>query len=268
MNLENKKQILIVLMAVGLGLVAALLTGNHIQDSIKKETARLSEEFEKTQVQPLVRELGDLRKEVERLKEAPPVVVQQGEGEEGEAPAVPKSSLALRTPAGKRAYTVMIDSLSAVGGLINPGDYIDIIAHMQMPDPLDESSQENITSMIFQNVQVLAVGTNFQAPGGYEAQQAAGALNITLAMSPEEAGLMSFIEKNGQMKLVLRPPAETETTILQAATWSTLADYVFEKQGTELVIPRSRAVIEAVSTPQKEEVKPFISIFQGGRQVN
>ena len=176
----------------------------------------------------------------------------------------PSPSLALRTPAGKRAYTVMIDSLSAVGGLVNPGDYVDVIAHMEIPDPVSNQSQK-VSSMVFQNIQILAVGTNLQAPGGYEQQQSSRSLNITFALTPEEAGLMSFIERNGKMQLILRAPAETETEIIQASTWSTLADYVFEKQGTELVIPRERAVIQPVSSGKTQEVKPFIQIFQGGR---
>jgi hypothetical protein len=45
-----------------------------------------------------------------------------------------------------------------------------------------------------------------------------------------------------------------------------LADYVIEKQGTELVVPTARATIQPVLTPKAEEVKPFIQIFQGGRE--
>ncbi len=47
MNLENKKQIAIIALAVGLGLVAVLLMGNHIQGSIQKETATIAKEFKK-----------------------------------------------------------------------------------------------------------------------------------------------------------------------------------------------------------------------------
>ncbi|HOY09663.1 MAG TPA: RcpC/CpaB family pilus assembly protein, partial [Candidatus Omnitrophota bacterium] len=126
---------------------------------------------------------------------------------------------------------------------------------------------QNVSSMVFQNVQILAVGTNLQAPGGYEQQQTARSLNITFALTPEEASLMSFIEKHGRMQLILRAPAETETEIIQAASWSALADYVFEKQGTELIIPKERAVIQPVSTGRVDEVKPFIQIFQGGRSL-
>lgn len=267
MNIENKKQLAIIALAVGLGLVAAVLTGNYIQSSIKQETVRLSQEYQEKKIKPLMGEIDALRKDMKKLEAQQAASAQRVAGtvEKTEAPAVPKSSLALRTPAGKRAYTVNIDSLSAVGGLINPGDYVDIIGQLTMPDPTT-NKKEQITSLIFQNILILAVGTNLQAPGGYEKQQAARSLNITFAFTPEECGLMSFMQQNGRMQLILRAPAETETQMLQAATWSSLADYVFEKQGTELVIPREKAVIEPLKE-NKEEVKPFIQIFRGGREL-
>ena len=67
MNLENKKQVAIILLAVGLGLVSAILTANHIQTSIKKETARLSQEYENKKIKPLVREIKALQKEMKQL---------------------------------------------------------------------------------------------------------------------------------------------------------------------------------------------------------
>jgi Flp pilus assembly protein CpaB len=267
MNIENKKQVAIIALAIGLGLVAAVLTGNHIQSSIKEETVRLSQEYQEKKIKPLMGEIDSLRKDMKKLEAQQATAAQRiaAGAPKAEETAVPKSSLALRTPAGKRAFSINIDSLSAVGGLVNPGDYVDIIAQLDMPDPVNNKT-ENITSLIFQNILILAVGTNLQAPGGYEKQQASRSLTITLALTPEEAGLMAFVQKNGRMQFVLRAPAETETQMLQAASWSALADYVFEKQGTELVIPRQKAVIEPVKE-NKEEVKPFIQIFRGGREL-
>ena len=268
MNLENKKQVAIIVLAIGLGLVAATLTGNYIQNNIQAETARLSQEIETKKVQPMMQEIAALRDQMQQLAARQATMATATPGQGGsDVPAPPKSSLALRTPAGKRAYTILMDSLSAVGGLVNPGDYIDVIAHLNIPNPTSEAqTPESISSIVFQNVQILAVGTNLQAPGGYEQQQNARSLNITLALTPEEAGLMAFMEKNGKLQFILRAPAETETEQVKVSSWSTLADYVFEKQGTELVLPREKAIIEPLKQEKKEEVKPFIQIFRGGQQ--
>jgi len=260
MNIENKKQLAIILFAAGLGIMAALLTGQYIQNSIQEESKKRAKIFEEQQMKPLKMEVDQMRQQMAALASRPVAAAGGAEGV-GKGPA---SSLSVMTPAGKRAYTVRIDPLSAVGGMINPTDYVDILAHMNMPDPISNKS-ERITSVIFQNVKVLAVGTNLQAIGGYDQQQAAGALNITFALSPEEASLMSFIEKNGQMQLILRPSAETQIETLQKADWQNLAEYVFQKQGTEISSPLSRSPLKPVDD-KGAEIKNYIEIFKGGQQ--
>ncbi len=131
-----------------------------------------------------------------------------------------------------------------------------------------------LTTVLFQNIQVLAVGTNFNPMGEippYAAQQSAGALNVTLAVSPEEAGLLTFAEARGKIQLSLRSPAETEDKVLQqVASWSHLADFVLENQGTELRVPRKKAPTvpkEEEEEEEEEEFKPSIQIFRGGREL-
>jgi len=265
MNIENKKQIAILLLAIVLGLIAVVLTGNHIETNIQRATTEYAKEYEKKKLKPLLDKITALEKDINRvaaMKQETQVLVKETRA--SDVPDIPKSSLALRTPVGRRAYTVRIDSLSAVGGLVNPGDYVDIIGHLDIPDPVTLDKMK-VSSIIFQNIQILAVDTNLQAPGGYERQQAR-ALNITIALTPEEAGLMSFVERNGKMQLILRAPAETDTEIVQAATWEQLAAYVYEKQGTDLMLPGQQADLE-MQLPPKQEVREYIEIFQGGRQL-
>lgn len=272
MNLENKKQLAIILMAIALGLVAALLATHYIQTSIQEQSQQQAEEFKQKYMAKVQQDMDSVRAEITRLEEqqktlalqkSSPVAAKEMEGKERRTES--KSSLALRTPAGRRAYTVMIDSLSAVGGMVNPGDFVDIIAHLNLPDPTT-SQVEKVSSVVFQNIQILAVGTNLQAANeGYARQQQSRSLTLTFALTPEEASLMSFMDRHGKMQLLLRAPDETEVEVLETASWSGLADYMFEKQGTDLTIPRTRAVIETAPNQKREEVKPFIQIFQGGK---
>jgi len=263
MNIENKKQIAILALAIGSGLVATTLVGTYIQQQIQKER-ELIQKATKKQIEPLYAQMQAMTNHIKDLEEQQALMAQQGTQvakPSAEAAGTLKSSLSLRTPAGRRAYTVMIDSLSAVGGMINPGDYVDIMANMNIPNPVTGQG-DSVSSMVFQNIQILAVGTNLQSPGSYDAQQSARSLNITFALTPQEAGLMSFLERNGKMQLILRAPAETEILPMQVSAWSTLADYVYEKQGTELLTkPKLK------EEQGKEEVKPFIQIFQGGREM-
>lgn len=276
MNLESKKQLAIILMAIALGLVAALLATNYVQTSIQEQTQKQNEDFKQKYMAKIQQDMDSLRGEITRLEEqqktfslqAPASLAamgaQGGQARDG-LREQSKSSLALRTPGGRRAYTVMIDSLSAVGGMVNPGDFVDIVAHLDLPDPVSGKT-EKVSSVVFQNIQILAVGTNLQAPNeGYERQQKARSLKLTFALTPEEASLLSFMEHHGKMELLLRAPDETDVEVLDTASWTGLADYMFERQGTELVIPRTRAVIESIPKQESQEVKPFIEIFQGGQ---
>ncbi len=188
-----------------------------------------------------------------------------------EAPAQ-EAIFSFKTPQGKRALTVLIDSLSAVGGLIRAGDFVDIIAQLNVPNP--KGGIQQVTTVLFQNIQVLAIGTRFISEADasvYATQQNARSLYITLALDPEEAGLVVFTQSNGRLQLSLRSPNEKETKILQVASWDALSDFVLERQGTELLVPRSRASLEAIEgdemTPSDKEVKPFIQIFKAGQQL-
>ncbi|MBI5023697.1 MAG: hypothetical protein HZC18_01685 [Candidatus Omnitrophica bacterium] len=45
MNIENKKQIATILLAVGLGLVATFLTSQYVQNNIAQQTKILAKEY-------------------------------------------------------------------------------------------------------------------------------------------------------------------------------------------------------------------------------
>jgi Flp pilus assembly protein CpaB len=282
MNIENKRQLATILLAVGLGLVAALLMSKVVSDKVEEQTKIIAKEYQgrsaalvkeieatKMMMDKMARDQAALeRKVAQQATAARPQAPQAGK------PAAQEMAFSLRTPPGKRALTIMIDSLSAVGGLVNPGDFVDIIAKLDLPDESGPvKSKEKVTTVLFQNIQVLAVGTNFSAVGDiplYEAQQKAKALNVTLAVSPEEAGLLTFAQSNGELQLSLRSPAETEDAILQqVASWDTLAEFVLEHQGTELRVPQKRSTITPGKTEEveEEEAKPFIQIFRGGREL-
>ena len=263
MTSEDKKKIIVIICAVVVGLVATILVGNHIQNELNRKTQELSREFEKN-VKPLQQEVENLRHEVADVKanaakDIAAALEQQPKAQQAAQPP-PATSLAVKTPSGKRAVTVQIDSLSAVGGLINPGDFVDILAKLTVPKDVAGGPTESVTAMVFQNIQILAIGTNLATSGMYEMQNKAGNLYVTLAMDPEESGLMAFVQQNGKIQLALRSPSESQAYMLQASNWQTLSNYLLEKEGTTISTPKSKAVVE----PAAEEVKPYIEIFRGG----
>ncbi len=279
MNVENRKQIAIIFLAVGLGLVASILTANHVQKSIKEETKALAREYEEKSIQPILQQVDMLTRAVQQLDQRQAQMQQQqavavAQGKQASAPTeTAVSSLAIKTPPGKRALTLLVDSLSAVGGLIGPGDYVDIMAHLTIPPPPNTNLQpDKLSGILFQNVQVLAVGTNIQSPGAYETQQQSSVLTITFAVDPEEAGLLVFAQQNGKLQLALRSVDESEAKILQPANWENLAQYSLDKNGLEITVPRSRAMIQPIGPggvfpAASDEIKPYIQIFRQGKEL-
>ncbi len=278
---ENKKQIATILLAVGMGLVAVFLTSQHIKNSIQNQTAVLSREYQKQNKksqsinQQLAGELERMQKAIGTLnKQQKVLATQQKKALEAKKVVkkkdVPIPAFSVKTPPGKRAITVMLESLSAVGGLISSGDYVDVIAKLNLPKVEgDKDAPKTATSVLFQNVPVLAVGTKFEGKitnATYATQQKSKMLNITLALTPEEAGLLAFAQGNGKLKLALRSPVEQERSFLKVASWETLSDYLLHEQGTELIIPKGKKSKSGI-IDEGEEVQPVIQIFRGGREL-
>ena len=283
MPFENKKQLLIIVGAVAAGIVAVVLTSNYVRDAIQHQTAVLAKEYDVRQKEMVAsiqqrsdQQMAALAQEVERVKSEQTAAMQkqmtamqqalqqqaQERAQQAQAVEVKKpsqTSLALKIPAGKRAVTVTIDSLAAVGGLINAGDFVDVIAQLNVPS--QDTDKKTVTAMIFQGLQVLAVNTNLEEPGSYSEQQMAASLKITFAVDPQEAGLLAFADKNGTLELALRSPDEAEHKKVKASTWKTLADYVLKNQGLNIQNP------DEDKTAKPETAKPTIQIFRRGQEL-
>ncbi len=288
MAIENKKQLVIIVVAVAVGVLATALTSSYVKNSIERQTATLAEQYEAKQkevvsqiqqrsdqqMSALAQELNKVKTEQNDMVQKQMAVMQQQLQAQQQAAAqaaaqsstksVRKPSLAVKTPAGKRAVTVMIDSLAAVGGLLNAGDSVDIIAHLNVPSAAgDKDKKDTVTAMIFQGLKVLAVNTNLDDPGAYDDQQNASSLKVTFAVEPQEAGLLAFADKNGKLELALRSPDEKSRQMVKASTWKTLADYVLDAQGSNILSPDGEIQVDE----KPVENKPYIQIYRGGKEL-
>ncbi len=115
------------------------------------------------------------------------------------------ATLSTITPKGKRAITIGVNSLTGVGGFVRPGDTIDILWTLKLP-----GEGQIVTVTLFQNVQVLAVGS--EMVGRASSSMAPGNdYTVTLAMTPQEASFLLFArDQGGTLQLSLRPKEEGE----------------------------------------------------------
>ncbi len=185
-------------------------------------------------------------------------------------------SLAMATPVGKRAITVSVDNISGLVGMIKPGDYVDVIALLPLPVKTPEGTKTtNTTIPLFQKVLVLAVGEKLlekkeKGKTGLwslrlkqrSTKEEKNPL-ITLALSPQEASLLSFVVEQGRIRLVLRSPADAKVKPLPPAGWDTLFQYINSTLPQVEVKPLEPKKLE----PKKIEIyrglnKEYISISE------
>ncbi len=145
-------------------------------------------------------------------------------------------SLARVVPPGKRAIAIPASQQSIVGGLILPGDIVDIIAVFTGSDP---GVDKAVT--ILQNVEVLAVAQRAQeavpppvtaagatpgavrlgqTPEDTSAQPDAG--TVTVVVTPEQAQVLALAADKAKLVLTLRPRGDTGNVQLGESSLSGL----------------------------------------------
>jgi pilus assembly protein CpaB len=148
-------------------------------------------------------------------------------GQQGDANG---SLLGRVIPAGKRAMTVEVSEERVFGGLLAPGDHVDVIAIYQRTEG-EEEFQEAIA--LVQNVEVLSVADESLIPVTREdkdgnpivTDESAGVLgtspddpeaqpearSVTLAVDPADALRVALAQEEGSLWLSLRGSGDNET---------------------------------------------------------
>jgi len=108
--------------------------------------------------------------------------------------------LSLVVPQGMRAFSVLIGPVASAGGLVRPGDHVDIIDPNTVAVNADDASQVKVGSAcyVLQDVQVLTIGTTLAGPdAGTNADSLAaspantGANLMVVAVNPIDAALLA-----------------------------------------------------------------------------
>jgi pilus assembly protein CpaB len=160
-----------------------------------------------------------------------------------------QSGLAFVVPEGKRAVSVGVNEVLGSGGMIVPGDNVDVVAVIDVEsnnggsngnnprfgvDPSSQAQVKAVAQYILQNVEVLAIAQQLEgdpapastgqkvagavAPSSGSAQPAKpnsaaqpAARTATLAVGPEDAEKLVLAEDKGRIRLVLRAHGDGAT---------------------------------------------------------
>jgi pilus assembly protein CpaB len=109
---------------------------------------------------------------------------------------------------GKRAYCLDVTESSGVGGLLKPGDHVDVLARY-------DSASRRTASFALQDLPVLAVGSA-TGTGRFPGEESGGRGygHVTLSVTPAEAECLAFLEDRAALKLVLRSDGDDEVITL------------------------------------------------------
>jgi pilus assembly protein CpaB len=138
-------------------------------------------------------------------------------------------SLSYVIPPGKRAIAISASDVQNAGGLLLPGDYVDIVAIYDV-EFAGRAGGERQTAAAFvahtvmQNVQILAISqtvvdvvpettptANGQVARISEAKPMPGAATVTLALTPQEAEKIYLAEANAKLRFSLRAYGDGDT---------------------------------------------------------
>jgi pilus assembly protein CpaB len=117
--------------------------------------------------------------------------------------------LANMLPAGQRGVTLEVTPVSGVGGLIQPGDYVDVVGVFELGRRAEEIQTQ--ARFLLQSILVAAVDQytgqvpQVQVEGEVLGGQAATlATTVTLACEPEDAQTIVLAQTVGEVYLLLR----------------------------------------------------------------
>ncbi len=115
----------------------------------------------------------------------------------------PTPPLSVIIPEGKRGFAIKVSSVGAAGGLVRPGDHVDLLLSLTASTDDQGVEQPASSCYVLQNIQVLAVGTTLtQTTSDTDANGIAavdaneGAGTMTLAASPLDASILAAAQAN------------------------------------------------------------------------
>jgi pilus assembly protein CpaB len=128
-----------------------------------------------------------------------------------------KSGMAALVPRGMRAFTILTPSVaSGVGGFILPGNKVDVLLTL-------EGKRGSITTTLVQNLEILAVDQQLDAPSDNRVDPRQ-LRSVTLLVTPEEASRLGLAHNKGALHLALRNHTDDRLVHMAPARLAELDD--------------------------------------------
>ncbi len=232
--LERRRQMLLLTAAIGLAAMAAVGARGYISDQIALERERLQPRQPMVAIVVAKQDLARgeaVSAQTVAVREIPRAYLAPGtvlpEHFEGFAGArlmaalragepllqsalegADVSTFAAKVPAGVRAFTVVVDEVNSLSGMLQPGDRIDLLLSARLPATTAQPQPPEITRPLLQDIKVLATGRQVRPGGDDRSSRTYGA--ITVEVSPEQAQRLVVAQRSGKLSATLRNPLDRE----------------------------------------------------------
>ncbi len=122
-------------------------------------------------------------------------------------------TLAYAIEPGMRAITISVSETSGVAFMLTPGDHVDIMGYFLIEEEKEneETEKTSYTSMVLENITVLAVDNVYSDPGK-ENSESPAYKTITLQVDTEQAMILSMAQSEGEIRSILRSPVDKDET--------------------------------------------------------
>jgi pilus assembly protein CpaB len=169
-----------------------------------------------------------------------------------------------------RAVSVAVDDVSGNAGLIQPGDYVDLLLTQQMERRTDSPDLAVSSETVVEHVRVLAVGSEIQRPNNKgDAPEVNNRIRtVTLEVTPRMGEVVAVAARLGSLSLALRSFATvTREPAASAAASSSEHTPIWAGDVSRAVrdLPRSRAA-HAGSAGPVSPLPRTVTIYRGSEK--
>ena len=160
-----------------------------------------------------------------------------------------KATIAQSLSPNARAMAIKVDAVSAVGGFVTPGDYVDILLTRGDADTL-------MTDTILRNIRVVAVDQSDDELS----DKPDVAATVTVEVTAEDGQVIALAQRAGTLSLALRTPDSKDATPIERLRVADLVPEpvvepvaeVVEAAPAPVVVPPRRVVIVRRGTDAEE----------------
>jgi pilus assembly protein CpaB len=119
---------------------------------------------------------------------------------------------------GTRAISIGVDAATGAGGLVAPGDIVDLVLVQTLTASEAPAARRVIAETVLTNLRVIAIDQQITTGGQTNniAGQARVARTVTLEVTPEAAERVAVAEQLGRLAITVRPAMDEEKNLRSA----------------------------------------------------